>query len=622
MMLFDCAGGHRMKCPNCGQWNRASFPHCIKCGAELPIQTADERIHNMPQMPEGGAAKVYIQIDEAGKATAAEDSRDKLARDMKDLAARKRRGEEEQRKLRENSARQGFVPSARIAKTLNGRDTFPVPQYTSYTRDGEEVEGDVRPDAIPVSSSRVIGYDEAAFPEPGMGSIDSFKRKRSRRKIRLYKHSFLRRFGKIIAAVLVVAALGFLFYDKLYQPYRAKQIAESLKENTIITPSILNEMPAHIIQLPGEEGQIYWITELKSSYPVVGGYATIEVADYKWYEHMKNITEESVTATITPYLRTSAGEQKQMQQITFPVDVPESTLELVSPSSPNATTYRQLYEIQFRVARNSSVTINGEDFSDLVNNTDGLITFNAEVQPTGDNLFVITTRAQYCREKTETINIYRPKQQIRLDLAADIATRYSPSRVEDEKTGEWYEPHMKISGSTLTWATIEVQTPYLNLDTTELASKGTFSFEAVFDKIGYNTIKIVASAPGYEPSIVEHEVYYIPIADIYTRKAWSMKDQYTDYLNNADKRIANTQIYQIDATCTEIMAPNPQMAKFQLTDGSGRMVTLTNYTYDHWQVGSTYKLFGDAYGVYDGSPWLNGRYSYIQKEKEEKENKQ
>ena len=206
-----------------------------------------------------------------------------------------------------------------------------------------------------------------------------------------------------------------------------------------------------------------------------------------------------------------------------------------------------------------------------------------------------------------------------LDLAADIATRYSPNRVEDEKTGELYEPHMKISGNTLTWATIEVETPYLNLDTTELATKGTFSFEAVFDKIGYNTIRIKASAPGYEPSTVEHEVYYIPIADIYTRKAWSMKDQYTDYLNNSDRRIANTQIYQVDGVCKEILSPNPQMAVFELTDGSGRIVTMTNYTYDNWKAGSTYRLFGDAYGIYNGGPWLNGRYSYIQKEKEKTE---
>ena len=606
-----------MKCPNCGQWNRASFPRCFKCGTELPVSDGREAVSDHSEMPKGGASKIYIQINEEGKATSNEDARDQLAREMEDLVARKQRGEAEQKKLRENSALQGIAPSSRMAQTMTGRRTFPVAQNTSYTKNGMEIEGNVRPDAIPVVSQRIIGYDEDAIPEPGMRVVESPKGRRGKRGMRVYKHSFLRRFGKIAALVLILAAALLIGYQQGYKPYMERLKAQSLQERTIITPSILNEMPAHIIRLPGEEGQIYWITELKNSYPVVGGYATIEVADYKWYETMENITQETVTATITPYLRTSAGEQKQMQQVSFQVEVPESTLELVSPSTTTTRTYRQLYEIQFRVAKNSTVIINKENFSDLVNNTDGLITYNAPVAPIGDNEFVITTRAQYCREKTVTLNIYREPQQIRLDLAADIGTRYSPTRKQDPVTGEWYVPNMQISGTTVTWANIDVKTPYQNLDTTKLALNGTFSFEAVFDKIGYNTIIIEASADGYTSSKVEHEVYYVPVADIYTRTAWSMKDQYTDYLNNSERRVANTQIYQCDGSITEIIATNPQIAKFELSDGSGRTITLTNNTYDQWAVGSVYRIFGDAYGIYNGTPWLNARYSYIQTPKEE-----
>ena len=29
-----------MKCPECGQWNRASMPHCTRCGAPLNIDAA------------------------------------------------------------------------------------------------------------------------------------------------------------------------------------------------------------------------------------------------------------------------------------------------------------------------------------------------------------------------------------------------------------------------------------------------------------------------------------------------------------------------------------------------------------------------------------------------------
>ncbi len=591
-----------MKCPKCGYWNRDSFPKCFRCGEELP--KADlEPARPKPELPKDAASKTYIQINEEGRATSAVDSRDQLAREMEDLLARKQRGETEHRRLRENSARQGFAPSARIAQTMTGRRTFPLPQNTSYIRNENEVEGNVRPDAIPVSSQRVIGYDEAARLDPGTEFREIAAPRKRGKRIKIYRHGFLRRFGKIIAAVLILAALGMGAYEQLYKPYMERMRAESLQENTVITPSILNEMPAHIIRLPGEDGQVYWITELKNSYPVVGGYATIEVADYKWYEHLENIAEERITATISPYLRTAAGEQKRMEQITFEVDVPESTLELVTPSTYTTKTYRQLYEIQVRVAKNSTVTVNEEDYSPLVN-TDGLLTFQAPIDPVGNNDFVITTRAQYCREKSVTISIYRPPQQIRLDLAADIATRYSSQT-------------MKISGTTLTWASISVESPYQNLDTTELDTRGVFSFEAVFNKIGTNTIIIKASAPGYESSIVEHDVYYVPIADIYTRKAWSMKDQYTDYLNNSQKRIDNTQIYQCDGTFVQIISNNPQMAIMEMSDGSGRTLLLTNNTYDNWQVGSLYRVFGDAYGLYDGAPWLNARYSYIQRPKDE-----
>lgn len=590
-----------MKCPKCGYWNRDTFPKCFRCGEELP-QSAPAQARVRPEMPKEGAPKTYIQINDMGRATSAVDSRDQLAKEMENLLERKKRGEAEQRRMRENSAKQGFAPSARIAQTMTGRRTFPLPRNTSYIGENNEVEGNVRPDAIPVTPRRVIGYDEEIMPEPAAGYVQSGKGGRRGKRIKIYRHGFLRRFGKIIAVLLVIAALGAAGYEYVYKPYEERRHATSLKENVIITPSILNDMAAQVILLPGEDGQSYWITELKNSYPVSGGYATIEVANYKWYEHLENIEEESVTATLTPYLVTAAGERKRMEQITFEVEVPESTLELITPVTLATTTYRQLYEIQVRVRKGSTVTVNQEDYTPLVN-SDGLLTFQAQISP-GDNPFVITARAQYCREKTETLVITRPKQDIRLDLAADIATRYSSQT-------------MKITGNTVSWANIDIKSPYQNLDTTELETKGIFSFEAVFNKIGTNTIVIEATAAGCNPSIVEHDVYYVPVADVYTRKAWSMKDQYTDYLNNAEKRILNTQIYQCDGTIVEIVSKNPQMGVMELSDGSGRKLLLTNNTYDTWMVDSVYRVFADAYGLYDGAPWLNARYSYIQRPKEE-----
>lgn len=604
-----------MKCPNCGHWNRASFPRCFRCGEPLPQEgkTAREPASRRPDLPADGPSRIYIQINEEGKATPAVDERDRLAREMETLVERKRRGEKEHQRLQENSAAQGFAPSGRSVQTLTGRRPFPIPQSTSYSTSTEEreIEGDVRPDAIPVVSQRIIGDDDEMNRPYARTENLSKGRKTGGRRVKMYRHGGLHRAGRLLLLLFIAAAVLLAGYQWVYKPLVLDRRTLPLQERALITPSILNDLPAHTIRLPGEEGQSIWIKELKKSYPVVGGYATFEVADYIWYEDSGKVTQETATAVITPYLKTKAGEQRQMEQITYEVDVPLSPLTLVNPSDGYAEVSTALYNIQFEVARNSTVIINGEDYSDLVNTQDGLISYNATVSPIGENRFTITTRAQYYRENSVTVTIYRAAQQIRLDLAADIATRFSPTPETDPATGQLYEPYMTVKGTTVSWATIKVLTSHVNLDTTQMAVNGTFSFQAVFDKIGYNTIIIEASAPGYETSVVEHQVYYVPVAAIYTRKAWDMNTQYTDYLNNSERRIDNTQIYVCRGEIVEILSDRPQMAIMKLDSDYDRTVLIRNYSNDNWRVGMKGRVYADAYGLYNGSPWLNGRYSYL-----------
>lgn len=608
-----------MKCPQCGHWNRDSFPRCFRCGAELKTsgEVTAQKQPLAPELKDAGPGKIYIQINEEGRATPAMDARDQLARDMENLVERKRRGEEEHKRLAQNSVQQGIAPSGRTVQTLTGRRPFPIPQSISYVQSDEAVGGNVRPDAIQVSSPRVIGEEYVPISPAQTAAVGRQRGRRS--QVRMVKHFGLRRFartGIILLSVLAVLAVG---YGLVLRPILRQNARLSLQEQAIIIPSIYNDMPAHTIRLPGEEGQSIWIKELKKSYSVVDGYATFDVPDYTWYESSDGVKAETVTATITPFLKTAAGEQKQMGQVTYEVEIPLSTLNLVSPSATWVETSTALYNIQFEVAKNSTVIINGEDYSDLVNTQDGLISYNASVAPIGENNFTIVTRSQYYRENSVTVTIYRARQDIRLDLAADIATRWSPTPVEDttkekDSKGNYplKEPNMTVKGTTVSWATITVKSPYANLDTTQLATKGEFSFEAIFDKIGTNTIIIEASAPGYETSTVKHEVYYVPVAAIYTRKAWDMNAQYIDYLNNSEKRIAATQIYLCKGEIVQILSERPQMAVMKLDSAQERTVLIRNYSNDNWAVGMTGRIFADAYGVYDGTPWLNGRYSYLE----------
>jgi len=92
-----------MKCPECGQWNRASMPHCTRCGAPLNIDAAS-RLEWKESLRDEGPGTAYIRVDEFGNADSTPDARDVLAREMQDLKKRKQEGAEKQYRERGHRA--------------------------------------------------------------------------------------------------------------------------------------------------------------------------------------------------------------------------------------------------------------------------------------------------------------------------------------------------------------------------------------------------------------------------------------------------------------------------------------------------------------------------------------
>ena len=98
-----------MKCPNCGQWNRASFPRCFKCGTELPLEARAPLPAEELAAPR--EADTYIRVDELGNEKPDLDPKDRLAQEMQSYHERKRRGKIRQQKLREEGEPEWAAPS-------------------------------------------------------------------------------------------------------------------------------------------------------------------------------------------------------------------------------------------------------------------------------------------------------------------------------------------------------------------------------------------------------------------------------------------------------------------------------------------------------------------------------
>lgn len=585
-----------MKCPECGQWNRASMPHCTNCGAKLNIDAAS-RLEWKDSLRDEGQSTSYIRVDEFGNEDRTPDSRDVLAREMQELKVRKREGESRKAKMLERAPDTRGIkieetPQESKAGTIRMRRVSPASVAAAQEA---EIRHRVRYMDDNGSFIEPRSYDPL-YDNPGeehhysyAPSLGGKMPSRARRR---------KKFFRVVGTLLLIAALGAGgFFTWKYFSERKPTLQYT--STASVTATMMDDLAAHTILIPGEDGAQIYIRELHASYVVSGGFATVQVADHTWYDNYEGTLDETMDVTLTPFLKTSAGKQTPMEPITYTIYIPLSPITLNTPDSLRTEVATTMSTIQITVRPGSRVTVNGVDCSDTVSSETGEMSYNATVQPIGDNVFEIKVRSQYCRDNSIKVTLYRAPQEIPLDLAVGTY-------------GTTYERVIKVSATTLPGAYVEVNSPYSDLDITSLDSTGKFSFNAIFDHIGNNTISITASYPGRKPSVVEHTVYYVPPADQYTIKAWPLSAEgYSELLSNMAHRASYGQVYVVTGVVQYSVSEKPQMVVINTSeDGKSQPVLVQNYSRTTWEVGQYYRLYADAYSTYNSMPWLNARYTY------------
>lgn len=589
-----------MKCPECGLWNRASLPHCTRCGTPLNIDQAS-RFAWKDSLKDGGASTTYLRADEFGQTDQTPEPRDALAREMHDLKQRKQRGSELLERLQSESQ----APSSERVITEEGAEESPSGTIQKTIVVKQVSESGLRSRRESELRSRVRFMDEnGAFvesrsydpliPQSFRSTEDSLPRKG--RYLPRKKH-------RILQTVLIVLAALALSVGGYFVINHFASTAVAVKENApgvVVNAGLLDDLSAHTVMIPGAEGSTIYIRELHASYVVSDGFATVEIPDHIWYDNLEGSLDETMEVTLTPFLKSSSGRQTPLDPIHYTITILLSPIELESPDSMRTTVSTTMASIKIKVRAGSHVTVNGKDYSDTVSSVSGEMVYNATIQPIGDNPFTIVVRSQYCRDNTITVTFYRARQDIPLDLAVGT---YGTT---DRKT-------MRVSATTMPGAYVEVITPYSDLNITELDTTGKFTFNAIFDKIGDNTISIIASYPGKKPSQVDHVVYYLPPADEYTVKAWPLSaDGYAELLSNISVRAEKNQVYVVKGIVQYVVSDKPQMVVINTSDdGKSQPVLVQNYTKTKWEVGKYYRLYADAYNTYNGMPWLNARYTYL-----------
>ena len=341
------------------------MPHCQKCGAPLDAREAEIPSWKTT-LKDDQRGKEYIRVDEDGEASVTPDSRDALAREMAELKQRKAEGSRVQRQLRKESAQRGAAPSSMTIRTHASVDTFwnveDNPRSTvRIKRAGQPDDDTARTHRVNNVWQDSRSYDPLWEEQEMYGAWQLPQSSQFTGRLPSRARG-LRHVVRILVIIIFVCLLGLtIFFGYSYFSDRISA-AKELNKPTV-TASIKDDLAAHTILIPGEDGQQIYIRELHTSYIVTGGFATVEIADHIWYDEITDYVGETMTVTLTPYVKTAGGQQKPLDLINYDITIPLSPITMNSPDGLRTEVATAMYSMNFTVRPGSAVYINDEDVS-------------------------------------------------------------------------------------------------------------------------------------------------------------------------------------------------------------------------------------------------------------------
>ncbi len=664
-----------MKCPHCGAWNQAYLPKCVQCGTPLIGNTQKTKSWESDMHKKKPSLQVVqFEHDESEVSVPAQQdhydpeqlNNAELTDEIEELKARRKEGAERIAQMRSQAERMRrsireteiIVPQPEPGDYMDEETERASIRMRQQRRQHQYLDSDVpnKPDDFQdqagygyfgdSQSERPITYDEsdenAPFyydgytPDSGdQGALTDEEYMPRRIQTRVALEDSYDRFDaasrkshrmrsavlKIVIGVLCCALMGVggVMVARQFVLRQGMQLREDDEPRVELTETTYDGHPAHKITIYGKENATVYLREMQSSYVIADGKVEITVPDYMWYDTESStfavaVESDTMDVTVTPFIRYSQeGDQYALDPIEFTIDVPLSPIYLLNPSTVRAEVGVSIFEIRLNVELGSTVIIDGTNVSTLIRDT-GNVSKNVQVLPVGDNVISISVKSKYCRENKMEVTLYRAPQEIPLELNATVISEWNYEPITEEKYNAATEEEKSemnipsISGTTLPGATITVETPHWGLE--QDFETGEFSFHPLFSTLGNNDVVIRTSYEGKTDSVITHTVYYMPNADIYTRRAWDLDSQYTDLVNYINLRKGT--IYMGTGTIVSIISTAPQMAIMNIgSDSFEKLVMLENSSKTTWTVGTKYKIFGDAYGMYDTMPRLTVRYTYL-----------
>ena len=394
-------------------------------------------------------------------------------------------------------------------------------------------------------------------------------------------------------AVVAVGMYKIVFWIDTYK-------IERLYKRGEYTPA-LNEMEmddgrlGHALIFYGEDGDKIYLPEIDQSLSICGGVARLEIADSDWFGG--DVSEvDHADIVFNPVLVKETGREYRLPVVDYEIEVPASPITVSSPEDEDTRVVTSVYPLDMSVVPGSSVFINGEDVTELVDRA-GDLSVKVAVQPIGDNTYSVIVRTPSHRETRKDIVIFRQAHDIEIELDSEVTTRSS------SKT-------MVIKGRCEPGAMISVDTSHIEESVQIDMTTGEFSFIVEFNALGDNVVRFRAQKEGREDAVISFTVYYVPTLAQYSAAAWKMDypqlrtlfEQWTGQVFLCEGPVID--VFENDGNEYVVMDVG--------TEGEQQLVVLLNLSKNRPSMGPSYTAYADVSGRYMYNsmyyPMLNARY--------------
>lgn len=407
--------------------------------------------------------------------------------------------------------------------------------------------------------------------------------------LKRYNKAQTRRFSlnyfRFLTFLIFLAILGFgsyrLFLFLSDMLVTGRETAQQVTAAANVESTIFEGSPAQRIIVHTNTGEA--VEALGRRFPVSGGKA--ELVFDNAYLHSRfppadGQTDVEISIDLIIY---KDGAAAYKETLNFTMEMPPAPLTLIQPAHGQAIVEGETYRLVFTVSEGSTVYINDDDFTDLLDDS-GRFQKDLAVPDVSENTYEIRVIKRGFKDTTVNVVLKREEQIVPLTLDMEL-----PIKAEGNSVIVRGKTH---PGAQITTDLDLIRDPVVNPET------GAFSIEVKSERPGLSAGVLTSASNNGHISQIDIVIFRTMSEAEYTRRAW--KPDFTELLANPS--LHNGQIFLFTGTIAEVLLygdKNIFIVNVSDDPANPQHILVEYWSEFEFEPGDKIRVFGNRWGNHE-----------------------